>query len=66
MSQHPTDYAIVCAMERYGGSFVRNLAACCQTADPVNLAKIKATWPDYWQEYTDTARLLAARGEGLK
>lgn len=50
------DYKVVNAMLRYGGSFVQSLAACARRADASNLAKIKATWPDYWQEYTNFAK----------
>jgi hypothetical protein len=64
--QSPTDYAIVCAMERFGGSFVQALGLACRLADPVNFAKIKATWPEYWAEYAEVAKLRAARGEGPK
>jgi hypothetical protein len=49
----PTDYEIVQTMEQRGGSFVRALAAACHCADPVNFAKIKATWPDYFEEYAE-------------
>lgn len=38
------------AMERYGGGFVKTLAAIAR-ADAENLAKIKATWPEYWAKY---------------
>lgn len=62
----PTDYAVVCAMERFGGSFVRALAQCFTCADPTNIAKLKAAFPEYWAEYAETARLLAERGEGPK
>jgi hypothetical protein len=57
-----TDWEVTQAMETFGGSFVRNLAALCHTADPVNLAKIKATWPDYWLEYAEIAAQVKARG----
>lgn len=45
------DFQVVEAMEKYGGSFVKALAQLCHRADPVNLQKIKYTWPDYWEEY---------------
>jgi hypothetical protein len=57
----PSDYEIVRTMERFGGSFVRTLAELCNRADPQNLAKIKATWPEYWQEYAEMARLAAVQ-----
>lgn len=42
-------------MRTYGGSFVKALANCAAHADTSNFAKIKATWPDYWEEYTRMA-----------
>jgi len=30
---------------------------------PVNLAKIKATWPEYWQEYAEMSELVKAQRE---
>jgi hypothetical protein len=57
----PTDWEIVQAMERFGGSFVRMLAACCHKADPVNFAKIKATWPELWAEYAEHVRMERER-----
>ena len=50
------DHKVIKAMLRYGGSFVQSLANCAMRADANNLAKIKATWPDYWQEYTNFAK----------
>lgn len=63
-TDQPTDYAVVCAMERYGGHFIQILAQLCHRADPVNFAKIKAAWPEYWREYSETAKMLYERGEG--
>jgi pyruvate/2-oxoacid:ferredoxin oxidoreductase beta subunit len=42
---------IVEAMERYGGSFVKALSACFWRADRKNFIKLKATFPEYWEEY---------------
>lgn len=50
------DYRVVEAMEKYGGSFVKALAEAARRADSTNLAKIKATWPEYWQQYTEMAK----------
>jgi hypothetical protein len=50
-----TDYDVAEAMAVYGGSFIKNLAGCVRTADAINLAKIKATWPEYWATYTNIA-----------
>lgn len=54
------DYWTTEAMEIYGGSFVKALAKCAQRADSDNLAKIKATWPEYWAQYEDMGRTLEA------
>lgn len=46
-------------MMEYGGSFVRKLGAAALVADTENLAKIKATWPDYWAQYSRMAKQLS-------
>jgi hypothetical protein len=53
------DFDVVSAMIEYGGSFVRKLGAAALVADPENLDKIKATWPDYWATYARTAKQLS-------
>lgn len=45
------DYKTVENMEKYGGSFVQALAQCARRADRINLAKIKSTWSEYWNQY---------------
>ena len=45
------DYWTIEAMVKYGGSFVKALAEAARRADRQNLAKIKATWVEYWTEY---------------
>ena len=59
----PTDFEIVRTMSIYGGSFIRTLAELCNRADAPNLAKIKATWPEYWQEYAEMSELVKAQRE---
>ena len=49
------DLRTIDKMLEYGGSFVRALAEAARHADAVNLQKIKDTWPEYWQQYTDMA-----------
>lgn len=49
------DYKVIEAMNKYGGSFVKVLAQLAHRADPVNLQKIKDTWPEYWSQYTKMA-----------
>ena len=50
------DLKVIEAMEKYGGSFVVALAQAARRADTINLAKIKSTWSEYWQQYTDMAK----------
>ena len=45
--------AVAEMMIRYGGSFVSNLGEALLHADLHNTRKIKATWPEYWQEYLE-------------
>lgn len=49
------DHQTVAAMEMYGGHFVRALARLCHHADDINLAKIKAAWPEVWERYEELA-----------
>ena len=53
-----TDKKTIETMMEYGGSFVRKLGAAALVADSDNLAKIKATWPDYWANYARMAQQL--------
>ena len=52
-------------MAKYGGSFVKALAELCWRADPINLRKIKITWPEYWSRYEimDAPKKLQVRHE---
>ena len=56
-----TDWEVLESMQMRGGLFVRTLATLCHRADPENLAKIKATWPEYWAEYAEMARFVKDR-----
>lgn len=49
------DLDVIEQMEKYGGSFVKALAQAASRADAVNLAKLKAAFPEYWQQYTEMA-----------
>jgi hypothetical protein len=51
------DYEIVNAMARYGGSFARAVAEAASRADPANLAKLKAAFPDLWDTYAELVTL---------
>ena len=53
------DFDVPSTMIEYGGSFVRKLGAAALVADPDNLARIKATWPDYWAQYDRMAKQLS-------
>ena len=54
-----SDKKTIETMMEYGGSFVRKLGAAALAADQENLAKIKATWPDYWSQYSRMAKQLS-------
>jgi hypothetical protein len=55
------DTEVIEAMIKYGGNFVQNLGRAAAHADPVNLAKMKVTWPKYWEEYTEFAEIDLSR-----
>jgi len=46
------------AMEKFGGGFVKALAALARHADANNLSLIKANWPRYWSEYEAVGKEL--------
>jgi hypothetical protein len=45
------DLQTIESMHRHGGAFARALAHAAAAADPENLAKIKATWAEMWEQY---------------
>lgn len=49
------DLKVIEAMETYGGSFVVALAQCFRRADRHNNIKLKHTFPEYWNQYTEMA-----------
>ena len=53
------DVQVVEAMNRWGGSFIKALAAAAAVADQENLAKLKHAFGDYWDEYRDMAKNAA-------
>jgi hypothetical protein len=53
----PTDNEILAAMRKYGGGFVIALTHAARCADDENLRRIKATWPEYWEQYSNFARM---------
>jgi len=56
-----TDYQIADAMKAIGGSFVRALGLAWFAADLINREKLKAAFPEYWEEYRE---LVALRARG--
>jgi hypothetical protein len=46
-----TERATLDAMQKYGGSFIKALAACYIAADPENRGKIQDTWVLEWDKY---------------
>lgn len=56
MQANPTDEQVIDMMEQYGGSFVKAIAKAFRCADLVNTAKLKATFPEYWNQYRDFAQ----------
>ena len=53
------DSDVIRTMMEYGGSFVRKLGAAALVADQQNLNRIKATWPEYWDQYSRMAKQLS-------
>ncbi len=49
------DIRVLEQMQRYGGSFVKALAECLWHADAINYQKLKAIFPEYFNQY----RLMA-------
>lgn len=49
------DYQMFEAMEKYGGSFVKQLALLLQLADHINYAKLKTAFPEYFEQYREMA-----------
>ncbi len=56
MIDHSEKIDVAEAMEKYGGSFVKKLSSLVYCADPVNLAKIKNAWPEYWDQYLQLSK----------
>lgn len=57
----PTDADAVHCMRQFGGSFIKCLAECWLTADPMNKAKLKIAFPVEFQRYRAHAA-RAAKG----
>jgi hypothetical protein len=46
-------------MIEYGGTFVERLGRAWIAADSDNQARLKAAFPEYWEEYAEIVRLRA-------
>ena len=51
MTYGPSEYDVIEAMERFGGSFVSALAKAWRAADEINKAKLREAFPNYWEQY---------------
>lgn len=62
-----TDWWTIEAMRKQGGSFVKALAEAAARADSRNLAIIKRSWPEYWEDYSEIGQKMryAACPEGM-
>lgn len=52
------DFYVIRAMRVYGGDFVQALAEAYNRADEENSRRIRETWPEYWQQYSEMAEQL--------
>ena len=50
-SDYDADFDITTAMIRFGGGFVKKLGETWLHGDMQNKARLKAAFPDYWEEY---------------
>lgn len=49
-------YYVSLGMRTYGGSAVKALGHFLALADHINTAKIKYTWPEYWNKYLEMGK----------
>lgn len=54
-------YQVSQSMQKWGGSFVKQLGVLISHADPLNLARIKSTFPEYWNYYLGQANRNSVR-----
>lgn len=59
------DIEIVQAMEKYGGSFVKSIAAAALNADEPNYNRLKAAFPELWEKYSQFTTKLDTDQENL-
>lgn len=53
---------VVEAMERWGGGFVKALAECFRRADVHNFRILRASFSEYWNDYSEMGRKARHRG----
>jgi len=53
--KNPDKLEIAYCMQKYGGAFVKALSQVIVLADPANVEKVKAAWPEYWEKYSTIA-----------
>ena len=53
MMKSEEDWKVIENMRKFGGSFVNSLGDCFLRADATNYAKLRKTFPEYWNEYRD-------------
>ena len=56
-----SDYEITNTMIALGGSFVSKLGQLYQFGDRENQARIKAAWPELFEQYAELAALKAGK-----
>lgn len=61
MTEPITDAHVTRAMVVYGGSFVSALGKLWPLADDNNRARLKAAFPEYWEQYHKLAVLQQER-----
>ena len=59
MTADELDDQVTDAMMRFGGGFISRLGQLFRYADPVNQARLKAAFPDYWAQFAELARAAA-------
>jgi predicted oxidoreductase (fatty acid repression mutant protein) len=55
--EHDHAKAVATAMRQYGGDFVHALGLALLYADFDNTRRLKAAWPEYWERYSNFARM---------
>lgn len=61
MSEQITDRDVLDAMHTFGGSFVSALALAWGRADAGNSAKLKAAFPEVWEQYAELVQLRRSK-----